>query len=212
MSHCRTLNRISRKEQQLKPQNPGIIRVNQLSHDIIARDPEKIVNLLVYLFIDGQDLRAGEMLFKFASGAILEVHKEEPTRRPSLINQWVVECEQQDREQQKEAEAAQEAAARELGQFPEPETAVPTAAIEVHVSQPKPDATQSMSSNANNMHVNEIGLPIRGQSQTMNEPGSGSCRSTVRQEPPGHESNQAVLNQAELDQTVFNQSGASIYA
>jgi hypothetical protein len=173
-----------------------------LAHDIIANDPEKIVDLLVYLFIDGKQLDAGEMLFKFASGAILKVHEEEPTRRPSLINQWVMECERQDREQQKEAEAAQEAAKRELGQFPEPETAVPTAAVEAHISQSKPDAAQSVSSNTNNMHVNEIGLPIRGHFQTMNAPGSGSCRTTVRPATPGHESNQAVLKQ----------SGASIYA
>jgi hypothetical protein len=202
MSHCRTLNRSSRREQQSKLQNPGIIRVSQLAHDIIANDPEKIVDLLVYLFIDGKQLDAGEMLFKFASGAILEVHEEEPTRRPSLINQWVMECERQDREQQKEAEAAQEAATRELGQFPERETAVPTAAVEAYVSQSKPDATQSVSSNINNMHVNEIGLPIRGHSQAMDGPGSRSCRTTVRPGTHDHESNQAVLNQ----------SGASIYA
>jgi hypothetical protein len=198
MSNCRTFNRSSRKEQQSKPQNPGIIRLNQLAHDIIANDPEKFVNHLVVLFIEEKKVTAGGMLIKLASGAIVEVREEEPARRPSLINRWAVECKQQDKEKnQKEAEAAQEAATRELGQIPEPETA--TEAIAVAAPQPQQAVAHS---NLSNTHVNEIGLPLISQSQPTDVPGSRSCRSTPRPGASGHESNQAVLNQ----------SGASVYA
>jgi hypothetical protein len=157
------------------------------------------VNHLVVLFIDEKKVTAGGMLFKLASGAIVEVREEEQTRRPSLIDRWAVECQQQDKDKkQKEAEAAQEAATRELGQIPEPQTAV-----EASAPQPQPaEAHNNASNTVSNTHVNEIGLPVISRSQTMDVSGTRSCRTTPRPGAPGHESSQAVLNQ----------SGTSIYA
>ena len=128
MSNCRTFNRSGRKEQQPKPQNPGIIRVNQLAHDLIVANSEKFVKHFAHLFFEENKVTAGITIIKFGSGAVLQVSEEEgQARRPNLISKWVIECEQQDKDKkQNEAEAAQEAATRELGQIPEPEVAVET--------------------------------------------------------------------------------------
>ncbi len=217
MSNCRTFNRSSRKDQP-KPQNPGIILVNQLAYDFIVANAEKFVNHFSHLFFEGNKVTAGTSLIKFASGAVLQVSQEEDqTRRPNLISRWAIECEQQDKEkQEKEAEAAQEAASRELGQIAEPEVEARARAVAEMVDKlvdetirvanspsAQPDGKKhSNISDAGNTHVNEIGLPVTCQSQTMNAPGTRSCRTTPRPGAPGHESNQAVLNQ----------SGASIYA
>ncbi len=215
-SNCRTLNRSSRNAQQSRQPNPGIIRVNQLAHEIISRDPEKIVNHLVILFLEDKKVTAGTTLIKLASGAIVEaVETEQPSRRPGLLSKWIIDLDRQE----KEEAAAQEAASRELGQIPEPKIA-PEVAVEKVASpapQPQPAAAHSTtsntsssntsSSNTSNTHTNEIGLPVRttnptGQLQTSNASETRPCRTQSRPGAPGHESNQAVLNR----------SGASIYA
>jgi hypothetical protein len=200
MSNCRTFNRSGRKEQQPKQQNPGIIRVNQLAHDLIVANSEKFVKHFAHLFFEENKVTAGITIIKFGSGAVLQVSEEEgQARRPNLISKWVIECEQQDKDKkQNEAEAAQEAATRELGQIPEPEVAVETP-VAASAPQPQPAAAHSSISNT---HVNEIGLPLISQSQPTDVPGSRSCRGTPRSGASGSESNQAVLKQ----------SGASLYA
>ena len=150
MSNCRTFNRSSRKDQQPKPQNPGIIRVNRLAHDMIVANPEKFVKHFAHLFFEENKVTAGITIIKFGSGAVLQVSEEEgQARRPNLISKWVIECEQQDKDKkQNEAEAAQEAATRELGQIPEPEVAVetPVAASAIRTST-KSDCLSSASPN-----------------------------------------------------------------
>jgi hypothetical protein len=176
MSNCRTFNRSGRKEQQPKQQNPGIIRVNQLAHDLIVANSEKFVKHFAHLFFEENKVTAGITIIKFGSGAVLQVSEEEgQARRPNLISKWVIECEQQDKDKkQNEAEAAQEAATRELGQIHEPEVAVETP-VAASAPQPQPAAAHSSISNT---HVNEIGLPLISQSQPTDVPGSRSCRST----------------------------------
>ena len=218
MSNCRTFNRSSGKEQQPKQQNPGIIQVNRLAHDLIVANPEKFVKHFAHLFFEENKVTAGITIIKFGSGAVLQVSEEEgQARRPSLISRWVIECDQQDKDkQQKEAEAAQEAATRELGQIAEPEVEGRAHAVAEMVdklvretvrvatspvAQPN-EKKYSNISDVENTHFNEIGLPVNSRSQTMNEPGTRSCRTTPRPSAPGPESKQ----------TVLNQSGTSIYA
>ncbi|WP_058187368.1 hypothetical protein [Terracidiphilus gabretensis] len=223
MSNCRTFNRSSRKEQQPTQLNPGIILVNQLAYDLIVANAEKFVNHFSHLFFEENKVTAGTTIVKFASGAVLQVSEEEgQARRPNLISRWAIECEQQDKDKkQNEAEAAQEAASRELGQIPDPAVEARAYAVAEMVDKlvdetvrvansrsAQPDGKKhSNISDVGNTHVNEIGLPLRtsnltGQFQTMDIPGSRSCRSTPRPSASGHEPKQALLNQ----------SGTSIYA
>ncbi|MGA2250656.1 hypothetical protein [Terracidiphilus sp.] len=197
MSNCRTFNRSSRREQK-KPRGAAMINVSNLAYQKIAEDPERFVNKLFYMVEEKDSVNAASLIIKLADGAEIVAVEEAELDRPTLIERWTVELEN-------EAEAAQEAATRELGQIPEPETAVEALAEPVAVkaaaastAQPEPAGAHS---NIGSTHINEIGLPVVNQSQTMNSPGTRSCRSTPRPSAPSHESKQAAVNQ----------SGASIY-
>jgi hypothetical protein len=186
MSNCRTFNRSSRKEQPKQQQNIGIRALQKMAHEMIARNPQKYLDKLEQLFFELDRVTAAGMIIALAAGAEMEEVVQAVIRRPSFIAELTARIEQEEQEiAAREAEAAQEATTRELGQFPEPETATETAAVEPPTAQ--------IVSNLSNTHINEIGLPVRGHSQTIDAPGSRSCRAIVRPATPGHESNQVML-------------------
>ena len=192
MSNCRTFNRSSRKEEK-KPRGAAMIKVSNLAYAKIAEDPERFVNKLFYMVEVKNSVNAAGLIVKLANGAEIVAVEEAELDRPSLIERWTVELE-------KEAEAAQEAASRELGQTPESEIAVEPVAVKAVATAAPQHQSAAEHSNISNTHVNEIGLPVNIQSQTANSSGPRSCRSMLRPGAPGHESNQAVA--------VLNQSGA----